>query len=283
MNKKYGIQKHVFQMIRLFSLFAVTGAFFFISIPFLLKGDYSVLRAPLLKIGLLVSPLLFLISMALDRLSVLLKKCGITVTDSTIIYEGLISRKTFHFNDVTRFQFIRKFPFSTRGRLATNEDEIYIPFYVEDLPELIKSIRKSLNLLSKSDVYKNGNIADFDLRARYNGLVSEMMFKSVPFLITSFLVVISIDVVVLFHFWEIPLIFGLLWIIQSIFYPSAAYLLSFTIISEKIKSSIKNDPESKMLPEMSTVFIYSGIIFTILYLTSGTILRYFVETHWTRL
>lgn len=269
-------------MLRLLSLFFVSSAFLFISIPFFLRGDFYVFRGPLLKLGLIISPLFFLTSIALDRITFLLRKYSITITESTIIYEGFFNRKSFQFNEIEKFQYIKYFPFGVRGRLATNRDEILIPLFIEELPLLIKNIRKSLNLLSKSDAYKNGNIVDFDIKARYNELVSDLMFNSVPYLATSFLIVLAIDVVAAFHFWEIPLIFVILWIIQSIFYPSAAYLLSFSIISEKIKNEIKKNPECKELKDISGVFIYSGIFFTILYLLSGIALRYIVQTQWVR-
>lgn len=270
-------------MLSVISTIFICSAFLFISIPFLLRGDYLILKQGLMKFSLTVSPALFIISIVLDRLSTVLKKSGITITEGSIIYEGLFSKKMIHFTDIKRFKFTKQFPFRYKGVVITDNDEMSIPLFIDGLPELIKNIRKGLNLLSKSDCYKNGNIADFDLKARYNDMNSSIMFKCVPYVITAFLIIFAIDVVVVFHFWEIPLIFSVLWIIQSMLYPGAAFIFSYSLISDKIKDQIKNNPESNRLPETSTTFIYSGILFTILYLASGILLRYFVETHWTRL
>lgn len=236
-----------------------------------------------MKFGLVVSPALFILSIIIDRLSAILKKSGITITESSLIYEGIVNKKMIHLPDIKRFKFVRQFPFSYKGVIISDNEVISIPLFIEGLPSLIKRLRKELNLLSKSDCYKNGNIADFDLRARYTDMNSSIMFKCVPYVITSFLVILAIDVIAVFHFWEIPLIFAILWIIQSMLYPGAAFLFSYSIISDKIKTQIKNNPESTSIPDISTVFIYSGLLFATLYLVSGILLRYFIETHWTRL
>lgn len=282
LNKKFEIQKHIFQMLRLLSTIAITIAFGLIAFPFLLKGDYSLLRAPVLKFSLVASPLFFLLSILFDRISALLRKTNITVTDSTITYEGFGKRKCIHFVNVERFKFVKTFPFGVRGYLTDGKVKIDLPLYFDELSELIKFIRKSLNVLSKSDAYKNGNIVDFDLRARYNDLISDLMYLSVPYLLTTFTMVLALDIIMLLHFWDIPLIFGLLWIVQSLFFPGAAYLISFINISGNIKNSIRENPELKTLPHYSSVFIYSGIIFTILYLISGIALKYLIVTQWFR-
>lgn len=281
-NKNFEVYKHILQMIRITSVSFVVFAFFFISIPFLLRSDLIIFKESLLKLALFISPLFFLLSMALDRTFVLLKKCKITLTESSIVFTGFFEKRTIVLAEVESFKYVKRVFGSNQLLLKTSRNTVKIPIYFFGLSEFIRLTRKQFNNLSKSSVYDSKNLVDFELKSRYTDQVSSLMEMSVPSLLTAFLIIFSLNILVILYFWEIPVIFAILWIIQSMLYPGASYLVSYSIVTGLIKKSIKDNPQNPKSPDIRGPFIYSGIFFGLLFLISGIMLRYAVYTHWTK-
>jgi hypothetical protein len=177
------------------------------------------------------------------------------------------------FSEVSAFRFTALPLGFGYGRFFAGKKKIVLPLCIRNLADCIDTILLRLNDAGKQTRYDQGEIGRFREHALIAGFhLTETGIILRPFLYI-FLGFCLAGTVSSIWFWNIPVVFALIWILVSAVFPCIGFLIAYSQISARLRRCIRHNRFDD--PGFATASIYKATtLFTLaLYLISGIFFR----------
>ena len=271
MEKKFRIHPSLFlvKKVIVFSSYVIIATCWII--PYLFQEPLSIYRNELLRFALYMSLTIIVGVYFLNILFFEMANTAYILSADRIIKKSPIKTKILLFSEIISFRYIR-FPFGL-GIIRTPTDKIYLPLFVENLFELIRSVEETLKKEGKQSTFNENEISRFNLKARisdFNLRQTYTVLTPLFYIIFSFLFLSSITT---FFIWRLPFLLSIFWIIFSLFFPCIGYLSATLIITQKISAQLKQSIDIQPVCDTLRVYSITALVTGILYLICGIVCK----------
>ncbi len=273
MSKKFTIHPSVSLVKDILVLLTYFGIGICWSIPSLVEGTLELYRPQLIRFALFMSITLLIFLYLTRTVFINLSNTLYILSEDNLIKRNPYKVTTILLSEVTEFRFIN-LPFGFGyGYLKTPGEKIRLSFLMHNLIECIQSLEKYLHTHDMESVFKKEEIsafkhqaliADFHLRETF------LIIKPLTYIICGFLI---LGVVTTFWFWQIPLLFALVWIILSVTFPCIGFLCAYIIITRAVSKQLSSHGSIAQTFETAKVYSATGLFTFSLYLLTGIIYK----------
>lgn len=273
MSKKYFIHPSIDVVKQILYSLVYLGIAVCWIIPGFLHGPFLIYRAQLLRFSIYMSLTLLLLLYIIRSIFLNLKETIFILTGDRIIKKSTYKTSSIPYSEISAFRFLH-FPFGFGfGVIKTPSKTIRLTFLIDNLADLLHTLQEYLNSESNEPLFNADEIenfkhqaliADFHMRQTY------LIFRSLFYIIFSSLL---LGMATTFWFWNLPLLFALIWIILSALFPCIGFLGAYIIITKKISVLIKHDAESAQAFNTSRIYHFSILITACAYLLCGIIYK----------
>jgi hypothetical protein len=186
---------------------------------------------PLIRFSLVLNLTVFFIALLFSM--VLHEVCGTTyaVSDTAIVKKSPYKTSLLHFENVTRFLYVRLPMINGFGLIKVPNGSIRLPFIIDNLDDCIEDIRRRLANCGRLNAYDHRNIEEFKCRAVVNGISVHRMQRTIRALFQIVIGSIAQSAFIAQFFWEMPLKWVLSWTLIGAVLPVIAFVTAEMILN----------------------------------------------------
>ncbi len=273
MSKIFFIHPSIIVVKQILFFLVYLGIAFCWIIPSLLHGPFLIYRSQLLRFSIYMSLTSMLLLYIIRSIFINLKSTVFILTNDKILKKSMYKTSSIPYSEITSLRFIH-FPFGFGfGVIKTPSKTLHLTFLIDNLADLLQTLQGYLNKENEKPIFNADEIEYF----KHQALISSFhmrqtydVFRSLIYMISSSLL---LGMATTFWFWNLPLLFALIWIILSALFPCFGFLGAYIIISKEISKLIKIDPESAQSFNTSQIYHTSTLITACAYFIGGIIYK----------
>jgi hypothetical protein len=240
------------------------------------------LYMPLLRLSLVANLTVFFLALFFSM--ILHEVCGTTysISETTIVKKSPYKTALIHFENVTRFLYVRLPLVKGYGLIKVPSGSLRLPFTIGRLDACIEEIRQRLEACGKQGAYDHRNLEEYKFKAVINEMSVERMQRTIPMLFQIIIGGMAESAFIAQFFWEMSLKWVLSWTFSGVVFPVMGYLIAEMILNHRTirrarhhSASLVPDPKSTSdsIIDESKIYWLVGLVTAMVYTVAGLIFK----------
>jgi uncharacterized membrane protein YjfL (UPF0719 family) len=240
---------------------------------FLSVVAYNTLYPSTIRFGVYldVTVVIFLIIIGIVRSEI--RKTMFLISEDAIVFKAPGKIRQIFFSDITLCKHIQT-PLTEQVQIVSPEKSISLPFSINGIYDLILTINEHLITVGKTSVLDektNGAMISAACLRKFAYLREKKAFMP---LVTSTLFLTVLNIFIAYKIWELDVIPIFMWSVIGFIVPLNVFTFAESLINKQVKKlecRINDDTHAKIA---QTNYIFSSILFLIMYLCAGLAFRF---------